>query len=175
MGFIRQSHGFVGIKSEPGKGTTVRLLLPPAQQGQDFGKAPPVKKVADSRPGKTLLVVEDEDGVRGFVVSVLEKAGYRVLAASGAKEALTLSAEYDGTIDLLISDIIMPDVRGDELAHMLKKLRPGLRVLLITGYAEEGSHREELLRKPFTTEDLLARVRSLTGRQRTGRKRKPIV
>ena len=106
----------------------------------------------------------------------MEQAGYRVLVAEGPTEALKLLEDYDGPLDLVISDIIMPEMRGDELANRLKASRKGLQVLLITGYAEEGSHREEqLLRKPFKMEDLLARVRSLTGQPKARRKPKPSV
>ncbi len=174
IGFIRQSHGFVDIRSQPGKGTAVRLLLPTDQPKADANKRRRDSASVGKSPSKTLMVVEDEASVRSFVVNALEDAGYRVLAASGPKEALKLSEEHESPIDLLISDMIMPDMRGDELARRLKLSRRGLHVLFVTGYDGQGADLEgSLLRKPFKVDDLLARVRSLLIRRRPGRQRKP--
>lgn len=173
MGFVRQSKGFLGVRSEPGKGTAVRLLLPLAQRKVERKKKTPTAASRGARSDKTIMIVEDEDGVRKFVVSAMESAGYHVLAAPGPIEAMKLSQEYDGPIHLLISDIVMPEMRGDELSHNLKASRRRLRTLFITGYAEEVSHRgRHLLCKPFKAEDLLARVKALF-RRRPARKSKP--
>jgi PAS domain S-box-containing protein len=173
IGFVRQSKGFLGIRSKRGKGTAVRLLLPPAQHKVDAQKKPVLTASTKPHPNRTIMVVEDEEGVRAFVVSALERARYCVLPASGPMEALELWEKHKGAIDLLISDIVMPEMKGDELARKLKASRRGLQVLLITGYAEEGSHRgTQLLCKPFKTDELLSRVQSLLKRRRQ-RKPKP--
>ena len=173
MGFVRQSKGFIGVRSEPGKGTAVRLLLPLTQHAAAVGKRTAVSASASAGSDRTLMVVEDDPGVRTFLVRVLERSGYRVLAAAGPTEALELSAEHDEPIDLLISDMVMPGMRGDELAAKLKESRRRLRVLFISGYtAGSASCEGELLRKPFKPEDLLARVQSMLSRRRPRRKTK---
>jgi CheY-like chemotaxis protein/anti-sigma regulatory factor (Ser/Thr protein kinase) len=169
MGFVGQSHGFVGIKSEPGKGTIVRLLFPPAEDKVADDHEPPVSPPVDMHKDKTIAVIEDEEGVRLFLVNALKQSGYRVLAAAGPGECLKLLKDYNGPLDLVISDMIMPEMRGDELARRLKASSPELPVLFITGYAEQCSLAEgELLRKPFDVDDLLARVQSLTSKRAVG-------
>jgi two-component system, cell cycle sensor histidine kinase and response regulator CckA len=159
-GFINQSHGFIGFRSQPGKGTTVRILLPfshrPSAQPPRLDDSSP----AVGRQAATVLVVEDEDGVRGFMASALGKLGYHVLQASGPGEALGLASSHIGQIDLLITDVVMPEMKGDELARKLKAVRTSLKVLFVTGYSDiapEG----KVLRKPFSMSAMEADVRSL--------------
>ena len=117
---------------------------------------------------KTLLVVEDEPLVRSLAVRALVGQGYRVLQASDAPAALVLSRGYDGEINLLITDVVMPGMNGKELADLLAAERPGLRVLYVSGYTDDEvlqrgvSGREvEFMRKPFAAEALVRRVRAL--------------
>ena len=165
MGFIRQSKGALGIRSELGKGTSVRLLLPVSADKAQVAANPPAPALPAAASGETLMIVEDEVSVRNFIVTVLKRYGYNVLVASGALEAIKVLQEHQGQIDLLISDILMPEMRGDELAGKLRALRPGLKVLLMTGYVEEGLRcQEDILHKPFEIEELLAHVAALLAR-----------
>jgi len=121
----------------------------------------------DGRSG-TVLLVEDSDVVRDVVATMLEAGGLTVLQASGGEEALALARRGDPPIDLLLTDIVMPVMSGVELADRLERERPGVRILFMTGYAEEvvvnegilGKHRE-CIGKPFTREQITKRVRKL--------------
>ena len=121
----------------------------------------------DGRSG-TILLVEDSDVVRDVIANLLEGGGLTVLQASGGEEALALSRRGDATIDLLLTDIVMPEMSGVELADRLERERPGMRILFMTGYAEEavvnegilGKHRE-CIGKPFTREQITKRVRKI--------------
>jgi CheY-like chemotaxis protein len=116
----------------------------------------------------TVLVAEDSDVVRDVIARMLEDDGFAVLQASGGEEALSISRRNDAPIDLLLTDIVMPEMSGVELADRLEKERPGLRILFMTGYAEEvvvnegilGKQRE-CIGKPFTREEITKRVRKL--------------
>ena len=119
---------------------------------------------ADGRSGETILVVEDNDQVRRLTCRILRSNGYRVLEATDGERALALAADRE--IDLLLSDVVMPGMGGVELAERLRTERPGLRVLHMSGYTslpEAAAAAAELIEKPFTAEELLARVRALLG------------
>ena len=112
-----------------------------------------------------MLVAEDEDGVRQLAVESLERRGYRVLAAASGEEALKLAGAYDGTIHLLISDVVMPGMKGPELADRMRAMRPGIRVLLMSGYAADVVTPNDLkeamlLPKPFAPAALVKAVRA---------------
>jgi CheY-like chemotaxis protein len=121
----------------------------------------------DGRDG-TVLLVEDSDAVRDLVAFMLESGGLTVLQASGGEEALALARRGDAPIDLLLTDIVMPSMSGVELADRLERERPGMRILFMTGYAEEGvvnegilgKHRE-CIGKPFSQEQITKRVREI--------------
>jgi len=127
----------------------------------------PGGRAKDGRGG-TILLVEDSDVVRDVIARMLEDDGYAVLPASGGEEALSISRRNDAPIDLLLTDIVMPEMSGVELADRLEKERPGLRILFMTGYAEEvvvnegilGKQRE-CIGKPFTREEITKRVRKI--------------
>jgi DNA-binding response OmpR family regulator len=114
----------------------------------------------------TVLVVEDEEGVRNLMVTALENCGYNTLQASRPVEAIVLSDRYAGAIDLLVTDVVMPEMKGDELARQLKNRRNNLRTLFVTGYTTFGTlENSEVLLKPFNTAELLERVHKvLDGR-----------
>ena len=112
-----------------------------------------------------MLVAEDEEGVRKLAVESLERRGYHVLAAASGEEALKIAAGYDGTIHLLVSDVVMPGMKGPELAERLRVLRPGMRVLLMSGYAADVVTPDDLkdaplLSKPFSPAALIKAVRA---------------
>ena len=166
-GFCRQSGGHVQIESEPGRGTTVRMFLP-RQAAPSTGLAER-NRAELARPGgrESILLVEDDDGVRAYAIEALRDLGYRVAEASSGKAALSV-LDSAPKLDLLLTDVVMPgDYNGWELAEEAIRRRPGLRVLYMTGYSRDaimwngrldpGVH---LLGKPFSLEELAAKVRS---------------
>ncbi len=165
-GFCRQSGGDLRIESEPGRGTTVRMFLP-----RQTGLSPELVARNDmefARPGgrESILLVEDDDGVRAYVTEALRDLGYRVAEASSGRAALTVLDSAPG-LDLLLTDVVMPgDYNGRELAEEALKRRPGLRVLYMTGYSRDAIMRHgrldpgvHLLGKPFSMDELAAKVR----------------
>jgi len=169
---IRQAGGHVTVYSEPGVGTTFRLYFPATAGVAAAVQAPPVG--AAPQGGEVVLLVEDDAAVRTVAEGFLGRAGYQVLVATDGNEALKLAAEHGQSIDLLVTDVIMPDMNGRKLAEQLRQLQPSLRTLFVSGYtanviAHHGVLDEgvEFLEKPFTRHDLLRRVREVLDR-RTG-------
>jgi two-component system, cell cycle sensor histidine kinase and response regulator CckA len=164
-GIVTQAGGEVSLVSEPGLGTTVTMLLPVG--AEEAGAVPVATAAAPTRGhGETLLVVEDEAALRDVAGRILSGAGYHVLSADGGTQALEVAAGHKGTIDLLVSDVVMPGMLGKDLAERLAHLRPGTRVLYMSGYAQPVLHSQgtldpgvALLEKPFTANDLLTAVR----------------
>jgi len=167
-GFARQSQGHVRIYSEPGQGTTVRLYLPRASSGAAPEPVLPAPAAAQARGGETVLVVEDNPQVRKVAIAQLGRLGYRVLEADGSPAALAILQAGDA-IDLLFTDVVMPGgMNGAELARAARLLRPGLKVLLTSGFAgsaaQSGTNAEEFrnrLSKPYRQAELAARVRGV--------------
>jgi CheY-like chemotaxis protein len=163
-GIVNQLGGVLRIESEPGAGTLVTIDLPTSEK--PVAAPPPIG--APSGGTETVLVAEDEDGIRKLVVRVLSRAGYAVLAAPCGADALELSEAHPGHIDLLLSDVMMPGMLGNELASRLLVERPGTRVLFMSGYAgdlmsDQGALEAgtRVLAKPFAQHELLAAVRSM--------------
>ena len=166
-GIVKQSDGNIWVQSEPGRGTTFEVYLPLAERGaedEEGGRAPAPAPMP--RGSETILLVEDEEAVRDLALEVLRGNGYTVLSARHGAEALLTSEQHAGTIDLLLTDVVMPGMSGGDLAGRLTALRPGMRVLFTSGYAGDrlGQRRyagdpSDLLQKPFTPEGLLQRVR----------------
>jgi len=164
-GFVRQCGGYIGVLSAPGRGTSIELLLPRAPDM--MAPTPPTHRPSDGvkHGHETVLVAEDEEAVRHLAVQSLERHGYRVLAAAGAEQALELARTYDGAIDLLLTDVVMPGMKGPELAAQLRAMRPGIRVILMSGYAAEIVTPADLtdtgmVTKPFSPAALARAVRS---------------
>ncbi|HKJ92345.1 MAG TPA: response regulator, partial [Longimicrobiales bacterium] len=163
-GIVSRWRGVLELRSKPGEGTTASVALPawtPSQRKERDGTLP----LAAAR---TILVVEDEEAVRSVVRRTLDREGYTILDAPNAEVALDLAAAYDGTIDLLLTDVVMPGMAGSELSQLLESQRPGLRVLYMSGHTEDeivrrGIDRDnvELLEKPFSPQELSARVARL--------------
>lgn len=170
-GFARQSEGHVRIDSEIGHGTTVSIHLPRFRGDMDGEAAPGAVAQPAGASGETVLVVEDEAVVRGLIVEILQENGYGVLQAPDGPAALQI-LQSSRHIDLLVTDIGLPGLNGRQLADAAQSLRPGLRVLLMTGYAAPAAAAEgflqrgmELITKPFPMEALSARIREmLAGR-----------
>jgi CheY-like chemotaxis protein len=163
-GIVTGAGGHVWLYTAEGVGTTFRILLP--QTAETL--AEPRPRIRSPRTGtETVLLVEDEDIVRSLATRVLERAGFTVLAAAGASEAIEVAAGFDGRIDLLLTDVIMPGVLGPELAVRLAEARPGLRVLFTSGYTAGGAGvtaslppDARFIDKPFSPPDLVAAVRA---------------
>src|SRR5688500_11223101 len=168
FGFAHQSEGEVGIESELGKGTTVSLYLPRTEaaaavklhpQAAGPGADPTV-------PGARILLVEDDPRVRAATVGALEDLDYEPVACAGGAEAIELFDKE--RFDLVISDVIMPEMTGPELIRIIKERRPEIAVLFVTGYVGEGESEDlvgyELLRKPFTVGALASAVASALSR-----------
>ena len=166
-GIVQQAGGRVSIYSEVDRGTSVRVLLPAVEVAAK--QAQPVRELAAPvRPGAVILLVEDEPAVRGAARRILAGSGYEVLEAPDAHAALELDATRPGRIDLLVSDMVMPGLSGRELARRLRERRPDLRVMYMSGYAEEAATGVDdfdgpLLTKPFARRPLLDMVNSVLG------------
>jgi PAS domain S-box-containing protein len=163
-GIIKQSEGSVLVDSTPGRGTTFRLFFPSAQREAAIGEETP--RPVGRRTGRILLV-EDEPVLREIAQRVLVRAGFDVTAAADPGEAIIAAETGPEPFDLLLTDVVMPGMRGPELARRLRNSRPDLRVLLASGYAEEivdsDRHEDPLLAKPFSPETLLAAVDAVMG------------
>jgi signal transduction histidine kinase/CheY-like chemotaxis protein len=167
-GIVKQSGGFVWVESAPGKGTTFEIYLPHGQ-GAKVDEVQKVKPGAIPRGKETILVVEDEAAVRELACEFLKSAGYSVLEAKNGAEALETIARNTTTIHLVLADMIMPRMGGAELAERLKKERPELKVLFMSGYSEHAGEEsgkispQALLTKPFSIATLIGRVRETLG------------
>ena len=167
-GFAKQSRGHLRIDSEVGHGTTIKLYLPRALQD-----AVDLEKSAEEAPrgqGETILAVEDDATVRLILADVLEELGYSVLLASDARPAIPI-LQSDRRIDLMMSDVMLPHINGRKLAEIARALRPDLKVLFVTGYAENAAYRGDfldpgmdMLTEPFALDALGAKVRSMIER-----------
>ncbi|HLJ15287.1 MAG TPA: ATP-binding protein [Bryobacteraceae bacterium] len=164
-GVVKQSGGGVTVESEPGKGSTFKIFLPRTQESAV--ETVPVETASQPSSGTgTILLVEDEEALLNLTAERLVECGYNVLPAHDGLHALEIARSFDGPIQLLLTDIMMPRMGGLALARNMAELRPGIRVLFMTGHAErESSYREamrsgaESIQKPFTHEQLLRLVR----------------
>jgi CheY-like chemotaxis protein len=164
-GFAKQMRGHLRIHSELGRGTTIKLYVPRAlQDAVDLAR--PTDEVPRGR-GEAILVVEDDATVRLILADVLRELGYDVLLASDARPAIPI-LQSDRRIDLMMSDFMLPHVNGCKLAEIARASRPDLKVLFVTGYAEDASFRAgildsrmDLLTKPFALDALGAKVRAM--------------
>ena len=164
-GMIDQAGGEIRVESAPERGTTFHLLLP--QRGDAPTDITVEEEIPEFLTGQeTVLVTEDEDSVRAVATAALERRGYRVLAAADGDSAIAISRAFPGRIDLLVTDVVMPGMNGQEVAEQLGLMRPGLRVLFVSGYTGDavlmkGISRDErtFMQKPFTSLELARRVR----------------
>jgi PAS domain S-box-containing protein len=168
-GIVKQSGGYVWIYSEPGLGTTLKLYFPEVSAATAF-KAEEYKAVPKegARGSETILLVEDEEAVRGLTSRILEKQGYRVIAAQHGKEAMDIATKEEGRIDLVLTDIVMPGMNGRGLVERLAGIRPRIKSLYMSGYTDDDIVRrgfvepsKSFLQKPFTSEALLRTVRKV--------------
>jgi CheY-like chemotaxis protein len=168
-GIVKQNGGHIWVYSEHGRGSTFKIFLP-----RSLDRARPETPVDQSEASisghETVLVVEDEPLVRAISVEALETLGYRVLQASNGQEALGVSRAYDGNIDVVVSDVVMPIMGGPALVQHLRLERPHMKVLFVSGYTDDAIVRQgvlepgvEFLQKPFPLATLARRIRDILG------------
>ncbi len=172
-GLVKQSGGSVSVYSEIAHGSTFKVYLPLAAQAPR-AKRPLPGPVPATATGETILLVEDDEQVRGILHRMLEARGYRVLAASAGEEALELADSADETIDLLLSDLVMPGLSGREVAEQLEAMQPDVLVLHMSGYTDDAVVRRGVLdrkasfiQKPFSSDELDLRIRGLLDSDRS--------
>jgi two-component system cell cycle sensor histidine kinase/response regulator CckA len=166
-GIIKQNGGDIWVDSEPGQGTTFRIYLPVASHVPAAPQQRPETTVLLG--DETVLLVEDEAGVRTILEAMLRRHGYRVLSCGSPDEALEICARHLDTIHLLVTDMIMPGMNGRQLSEKVVDLRPGIQVLYVSGYADSTQQEVvdsamDYLQKPFTPEALALKVRELLSR-----------
>jgi CheY-like chemotaxis protein len=166
-GIIKQAGGHVTVYSERGQGTTFKIYLPCAPEAA--AALSEISTPAPVTPGSgTVLLVEDEDGVRALTSQILRKSGYKVLEARHGLEALEICGQQEQPVNLIVTDVIMPKMSGPQLAERVRDLWPNLRVLFLSGYTDRALVHHGLLdparnflQKPFTLDDLTSKVRAM--------------
>jgi PAS domain S-box-containing protein len=169
-GFVKQSGGHVKIYSEVGQGTTIKIYLP-RYHGSAVAEPEPDTTIADGDSTETILVVEDDPDLRAYITDVLRDLNYRVLSASSAQIALTMLLQDEPKIHLLLTDVVMPGINGRELARRAAQMRPGLKILYMTGYSRNAVVHQgrldegvDLLEKPVSQAKLALKVREMLDR-----------
>jgi CheY-like chemotaxis protein len=170
-GIVKQSGGHIEVYSEVGQGTTFKIYLPRDKDGAPVAAGLPAPQ--QIRGGtETILLVEDEEGVRTLAKTVLQKQGYTILEAQNGAEALLLCETYSKTIDLLVTDVVMPNMSGRELGERLATLQPKMKILYMSGYTDDAIVQHGVLesgipfvQKPFAPEALARKVREVLDMQ----------
>jgi two-component system, cell cycle sensor histidine kinase and response regulator CckA len=171
-GVLRQSDGHIEVRSVPRDGTTFVLYFPRETADID-GRVDETSVPVAVSGGATILLAEDDPSVREIVRAMLSKKGYAVLCASDGEQAIDMASKHDGTIDLLLTDVVLPGLSGREVAERLNADRPELRVLYMSGYTDDAilrrgvlTQRSSLIQKPFSAADLMNRVGELLTQPR---------
>ncbi len=166
-GVVKQNNGFINVYSEPGQGSTFKIYLPRLVDDNGVAEVRPEKKAA-AGGAETILLVEDEPAILRMTRMMLERKGYSVLSAATPSEAVEKAANYSGSIDLLMTDVVMPEMNGRDLAARIAALYPGVRLLFMSGYtANVIAHQGVLddgvafIQKPFSIADMTMKVREL--------------
>jgi PAS domain S-box-containing protein len=177
-GFVKQSGGHVKIYSEDGQGTTVSIYLPRFTRQADLDEPSAYDTPGRSEADEVILVVEDDEDLRSYLTEALRSLGYSVLASAHAEGALAILSRNSARIDLMLTDVVMPGMNGRELGRRAQEVRPGLRVLYMSGYSRNAVVHQgrlddgiELLPKPISQTHLASRVRDVLDRAAAGRDR----
>jgi CheY-like chemotaxis protein len=170
-GIVKQNEGFINVYSEPGHGTTLKLYFPLAQEAVKAKPEPTAKRPATGT--ETVLLVEDEEAILMLGKCILERFGYTVLPSRTPKDAITLTGRHEGPIHLLVTDVVMPGMNGRELKECIEKIKPGIKVLYMSGYTaniifhrgiiEKDVH---FIQKPFSVNSLADKVREVLDQQK---------
>jgi two-component system cell cycle sensor histidine kinase/response regulator CckA len=175
-GIVAQSGARICVSSEPGKGTTFTIYFPPPSDSALSMSPPAAEEVTPPRGDETLLLVEDDWAVRNVMRSILTRLGYHVLEAQGSGDALLISEQYEGTIHLLLTDVVMPRMSGPQLAERLRARAPEMKVLFVTGNVDASTVRHgvvgpgrALLQKPITPMKMAIKMRELLDQGRSAR------
>jgi CheY-like chemotaxis protein len=173
-GIVKQSGGHIWVYSQPGHGTTFKLYFPIAEVPQATREQRPSAD-GQLRGNETVLLVEDDSALRALGRSVLQMYGYTVLEADGPAEAIRLSKTYAGPIDLLLTDVVMPQLNGKRLSELLMPDRPEMKVLFMSGYTDDAVIRQGIfeagvnfIQKPFVPAALSAKIREVLDSQNAG-------
>jgi len=165
-GIIKQSNGYIQVDSGPGKGSEFRVYMP-RMEDQPAAVHKPMTADTHKRGTGTILLAEDEPLLRELGETILTQAGYKVLTAPSIQALKSLMADYSGSIDLLLTDVVMPGMSGPELVHVVRERFPEIRVLYMSGYAddeiEDLDRDAAFLQKPFTPSELTAKVAAVLG------------
>jgi two-component system cell cycle sensor histidine kinase/response regulator CckA len=171
FGIVKQSQGFITVYSERGTGTTFKIYFPRVEDSPQAAQDPVLKVDDIPRGSETILLVEDEAGLRSIAREFLESIGYTVLESGNGAEAFAVALDYPGPIHVILTDLIMPGLRGPEVVFRLKKSRPAARAIFMSGYADRLLQVEELgpdavfLQKPFSLATLAQKLRTVIDRQ----------
>lgn len=169
-GIVKQNQGFVRVENQPGSGSTFQIFLPCRRDGKPIPHLEPAVRVPVGT-NEMILLIDDEPMLAKISREILLSLGYRVIIATSPREAIQMMLDFKGTVDLLITDVVMPEMNGQELYYALQKLQPKLNVLYMSGYtlhimAEQGIASEEnsFLKKPFSRNELAVKVRQVLQR-----------
>jgi CheY-like chemotaxis protein len=166
-GIIKQNNGFIWVYSEPGQGSVFKVYFPRIKADADSEKIEqqPEDVIGGS---ETVLLVEDDDGLRKLLQGILNKKGYKVLEAENGEDALRISRTHDGSIDLILTDVVMPKMSGKKVVERLQRLYPHVKVIYMSGYTDDAIVHHGVLEpginfieKPFTTEKLARKIREV--------------
>jgi DNA-binding NtrC family response regulator len=164
---VKRSGGYILVSSEAGIGTTMRIYLPLVEREVE-SRTPDAEANGEMRGTGTVLIAEDEQALRELVGARMRAEGYEVLEAENGEEALAIAGRYKGDIQLLLTDVIMPKLRGPELASRLRLRYPGMKVIYMSGYTESAlvqdgmlERNTVLLQKPFTVKKILEVIRHM--------------
>jgi two-component system cell cycle sensor histidine kinase/response regulator CckA len=173
-GIVKQTGAHIYFDSTLGKGTVFRIFVPrhvPAEGEKVAPAGEPPVEIADLTGTATILLVEDEEAVRAFASRALASRGYKVLEAASGVEALEVMKEAGGKVDLVVSDVVMPELDGPSLLRELRKERPDLKIIFVSGYAEDAFKKNlpegeifHFLPKPFSLKQLAVAVKETLGR-----------